>query len=712
MMSKRPFFLLILLFPLFLYGQVLTVYRLGPGESITVDGKLTEAAWYRADSIPNLTMVEPDEGALPTQRTVVRVLVDATHLYIGVRCYDDHPEQITVFSKIRDSRMYSEDRIKFVFDTNLDGRTGFIFAVNPVGTRYDALVSNFGEGENSNWDAIWDAHTSRDTHGWSVEVVIPIQSLTFAPGLDAWGFNIERRIQRNLETDRWTGIKRDYRISQVIHAGRLQGLPDFDFGIGLMSKLSLIGETDQALHQSPHSTLNYSLDFSQKITSDILAQLTINTDFAETEVDARRFNLTRFPLFFPEKRTFFLEGADIYDFGIGLGRELIPFYSRRIGLYQGQKVPIIAGGKVNGRHHNTQFGGLVVRTGKLDGELPAATLGVIRIKQNILRESSMGVFATYGNPYAPEREWVAGADAVYQNTRFLGDKNFLVGAWGLYNHNSMSGDHSAYGFKIDYPNDLLDIALTVKKIGDAFQPSMGYVPRPGIYSYRFGLDYMPRPHWRLIRQFFFESGVRVVTNLNHEWESYRVFTAPIHFLLESGDRFEFNIMPVGENLPEDFEISDGVEIPKGPYHWRRYRLEFETASKRAINGQITWWFGGFYNGKLEQIELQLNMRPTANINLALNVERNIGRLPVGNFTQDLVGARLQFSFAPNFELSSFIQYDNETQSIGSNTRLRWTFNMLGDLFIVYNHNINRVDRGYWQYDSNQLIVKISYGLWH
>ncbi len=711
-MKSLTFWCIYLIVPLMVFAQELPVYTLSPGEHIHLDGHLKEAAWFRADSIANLTMVEPDEGAPPTQRTVVRVLADATHLYIGIRCYDTHPDKIIVFSKIRDSWMGSEDRIKLVFDTNLDRRTGFIFAVNPAGTRYDALVSNFGEGENRNWDGIWDAHTSRDAAGWTVEIVIPIQTLTFAPGLREWGFNIERRIQRNLEIDRWSGIKRDYRISHIQHAGRLTSLPDFHLGIGLMSKLSLIGSADQ-VHQEPtHTNATYSLDFSQKITSDILAQLTINTDFAETEVDARRTNLTRFPLFFPEKRTFFLEGADIFDFGIGLGREIIPFYSRRIGLYQGKKVPIVAGGKINGKIHQTNFGALIIRTAPLVNEIPGATLGVMRIRQNIWRESSVGMLATYGDPYSPHREWLTGIDFTYQNTRFLGDKNFLVGVWGLYNHNQLTGDHSAYGFKIDYPNDLLDIALTVKKIGDAFEPALGFVPWRGIYSYRFGLDYMPRPSWSRIRQFFFESGIRVVTDLHQKWQTYRVFTAPIHFLLESGDRFEFNIMPVGEYLPEDFPITETVTIPAGSYHWRRYRLEFETASKRAINGQATWWFGSFYNGYLDQIELQLNMRPASNINLAINFERNLGRLPEGNFRQDLFGARLQFSFSPNFELSSFIQYDNESRSLGTNTRLRWTFNMLGDLFIVYNYNLNHLENGYWQYASNQLIIKISYGIWH
>ncbi len=711
---KRILFALWLLIPLTgvpALGQKLSVYTLKPTERVTLDGALREPFWMHADSIPQLTMVEPEEGAVPTQRTVVRVLADPSHLYIGIRCYDTEPDKITVFSKIRDASMRSEDYVKFVLDTNLDGRSGYIFAVNPAGTRYDALVANFGEGENSDWDAIWDARTHRDAAGWSVEVVIPIQSLSFDAHVHAWGFNIERRIQRNLEIDRWTATKRDYRISHVMHAGRIEGLPEFQLGIGLTGRASVIGSTWREHAARPHADMHVSLDITQKITSDVLAQVTINTDFAETEVDARRTNLTRFPLFFPEKRTFFLEGADIFSFGIGLGHDIIPFYSRRIGLYQGQKVPIVAGGKVNGKVQRTQFGGLVVRTAPLEGQIPEATLGVFRLRQNIWRESTVGVISTFGHPYAHQREWLVGGDVIYQNTQFLGDKNFLIGFWGLYNSNVQPGDHSALGFKIDYPNDLLDIALVVKKIGDAFQPAMGFVPRPGIYSYRFGLDFMPRPKWKWIRQFFFESGVQYITNLRHRWETYRVFTAPVHFLLETGDRFEFNVVPMGERLPVDFAISDGVVIPRGTYHWRRYRLELETASKRPINGQATWWFGGFYDGTLDQVELEVNVRPLSNVNVALNVEHNVGHLPAGRFVQDVVGARIQFSFSPNFELSSFIQYDNESRSLGANTRLRWTFRMLGDLFIVYNHAVDRVADGYWQYQANQLIIKLTYGLW-
>jgi hypothetical protein len=222
---------------------------------------------------------------------------------------------------------------------------------------------------------------------------------------------------------------------------------------------------------------------------------------------------------------------------------------------------------------------------------------------------------------------------------------------------------------------------------------------------------MPRPNISFIRQFFFESSFSYVTDLSNNWESYRFFTAPFHFKLESGDRFEFNIMPVGEQLKEPFEIVDGVAIPAGAYHWMRYRLELETASKRKINGQITWWFGGFYNGTLDQVELQLFLRPFSFLNFELSFERNMGYLPEGDFVQDLWAGRIMLNFSSDLQLSSFIQYDNDSRNLGSNTRLRWTFSPKGDLFVVYNHNMINDITDRWGYQSNQLILKLTYAIW-
>ncbi len=679
---------------------------------IEFDGLLNESFWKNADSIDGLTMVEPKENAPASYKTIVKIIADNENIIIGIICYDD-PSKIIAYTKARDVDLENEDNIKFVFDTYRDERNGYVFSVNPSGARYDAIVSNRGEQENSNWDGVWDAKTSINADSWSVEFIIPAKTLSFRTGLHEWGFNIERRIQRLLEKDRWTAIQRDYKITNLSRAGIIEGLPKFDLGLGLLMKISPQTGFHKNASEETVFDADISGDLTKRITPDISATLTLNTDFAETEIDARRTNLTRFPLFFPEKRTFFLEGADIYDFGLGLGTDVIPFFSRRIGLYEEQQVPIMFGTKLNGKVGNTNFGGLYVHTDKVDSLVPKAEMGVVRIKQNIFEQSNVGIIATGGDPSGLKNSWLLGADFTYQISDLFEDKNFLFGFWGLYsNRPDMSGDKTSYGLKIDYPNDLFDIVFIYKYIGDAFQPSLGFVPRNGIKNYRFGFNYMPRPNWNLIRQFFFQSSFRLVTDLNNKWESYSIFTAPIHFLMESGDRFEFNIYPVGENLTEPFEIEDGIILPVDEYHYVRYQLEFATASKRPVSGEVGYWFGTFYSGTLYKLELETSLRFTNNIILELNYEKNIVDLKEGAFQQDLFGGRIQLNFSPNLQLSSFIQYDNDSNLFGTNTRMRWTITPLTDLYVVYNHSINKITEDRWQFESNQLIVKLSYGLWY
>ncbi len=710
----KNYLLLILFSARFLLGspqagsKILNIGRLNG--TYRLDGILNESFWYATDSISTLKMVEPNENVEASYRTVVRIAADKEKIVIGIKCYDD-PSKIISYSKARDAHIFTEDYIKFVLDPFLDGRTGYIFAVNPSGARYDALVSDRGEGENSNWDGIWEAKTNINNEGWTAEIEIPVKTLSFNENLKFWGFNIERRIQRLLEKDRWSGINRNYRIGQTIHAGKIANLPDFDYGYGTTIWLSAINKLGKTLGSKPQNNIDASGEIIQKISSDVNAVLTVNTDFAETEVDTRKTNLTRFPLFFPEKRAFFLEGADIFDFGLGLGRDIIPFFSRKIGLFEGVEVPLILGGKINGKIGNTNFGALVSRTDKVDTLVPVTNMGTFRIKENIWGESTVGMIGSFGDPEGKSNSWMLGFDFTYQNSNLFNGNNFLVGVWALYNNREdLTGDKAAYGIKIDYPNDLLDISLTFKKIGNSFDPSLGFVPRKGVKIYRAGFDYTPRPDIDFIRQFFFESFFSLITT-DTAWQSYGLFFAPIHFLLESGDRFEFNIRPQGENLDEDFEISDGVIIPKGKYNWVKYRLEFESASKRVVSGQATWWFGGFYEGHLHQLEFELNWRPTNNITIGLNFEDNIGSLPQGNFTKQIVRSRLAFNFSPDLQLTNYLQYDNESRKLGTNLRLRWTYDKLGDLFIVYNHNINHFVNNRWQFESNQFIVKLRYGLW-
>ncbi len=698
-------------------------FRVGdlPAE-LNLDGRLDEPIWLTAPAIPHLTMTEPVEGGDLVGTTVVRVLADSRTIVIGIVCSDPEPSRIVSYSKARDSELRGEDHIKFILDTFLDGRSGYIFAVNPTGARYDALVANFGEGENSDWDTAWEAATARGDSAWSVEIRIPIQSIGYASGLEEWGFNVERRLERLQEVSRWASPVRDAKISQSSRAGRLMGLPEFDFGIGLTIRPALVpGVEKKAMDLETEVTLEPSLDVFQRLGPNALASLTVNTDFAETEVDTRRTNLTRFPIFFPEKRTFFLEGADIFDFGIGMRTfhrpDIVPFHSRRIGLYSGEEVPIIVGGKTNGRVGQTNFGAFVTRTGEEtvgfgdDAEVvPATTMGAARVKQNVLEQSSIGMIATVGDPLGRSNSWMTGLDATYQTSRLGGDKNFLIGVWGLVtDREDLTGDKTAFGGKIDYPNDTWDVALTYWRIGDAFDPSLGFVPRRAAQKISGGANYRYRPSWSWLRWMLFELRPSVVMDLDGQWESYRLFTAPINWQFESGERVEFNIMPEGERLVDSFPIADTVTIAPGEYSWLRYRLEADIASKRPVSGRVSWWFGGFYDGTLHQIQVRLLAKAAAFATLELGAERNIGRLSAGNFEQWLVSGRLQINFSPDLQWHGFVQYDNESNLLGSNTRLRWTFHPLGDLFIVYNHNLVDLS-GALRLESNQLLVKAQYAI--
>lgn len=680
-------------------------------ESITVDGHLDEADWEKAELLDNFKTIVPVEGGTPSGRTTLRVLAHPRFLVIGIECFSDAPGDLVNFSKLRDSDLENEDHVRIVIDPFLDGQSGIIFAVNASGARYDALVSNRGESENSDWDAIWEARTQIDSLKWSVEIRIPIQSFSFDKSLKKWGFNLERRIQRNQETIRWANIRRDQWFIQTSRSGLLTDLPTFNYGVGLNVRPSLIGNLNREGEEDYKFDFNPSLDVSQRLGSNITGTLTLNTDFAETEVDTRQTNLTRFPLFFPEKRAFFLEGADIFEFGFGLGRSIIPFFSRRIGLANGTAVPIVAGGKINGRLGKTSFGGLTMRTRQTDIEgvdFAASTMGVIRVKRNILKESSIGFIGTFGDPESRGNSSTTGMDFTYQTTRFNGDKNFLIGVSGMYaNRPDLSGDQTAFSFKADYPNDIWDMAVTYLRIGDAFDPSLGFVPRKGINSFRGGVTFAPRPEWAWLRQMRNQLFFSYITNLTGNWESYRLFTAPINWRLESGDRIEANWMPQGERLVEPFEIASDIFIPEDTYHFTRYRLEVELAAKRRFNGQLTWWFGTFYGGHLDELEASLNLNPSSLLNFELIATHNIGRLPVGDFDQTLVGVRARFNASPDLQLNSFIQYDTDTRKMGINARVHWIFHPQGDLFLVINHNtLDGQDR--WEVLNQQVLLKGRY----
>ncbi|MFQ5722712.1 MAG: DUF5916 domain-containing protein, partial [Candidatus Aminicenantales bacterium] len=469
------------------------VFTIPSNQSLKIDGRLNEPLWQEASPIGPLTMVVPDEGASPTNQTEVRVAVTSQAIYFGIMCYDRHPEKIVSFTMQRDAQLRGEDYIKIVLDTFLNGRTGYIFAVNPNGARYDALIEREGEGENPQWDGIWEAAACRLKEGWSAEIYIPIKTLRFGSGLREWGFNVERRIERLQETDRWASPNRNFKVTNISQSGLLTSIPTFKQGKGLTIRPYASGSR---LHNSPQervsNNLKPGLDVLKNFGSNVTGLLSINTDFAETEVDTRRINLTRFPLFFPEKRTFFLEGSDIFEFGLGMGfyhsRDIVPFFSRRIGLVEGQTVPVDAAVKATGSLGRFSFGILNALMRPEEGLTPRVNLFAARGFRTLWAESKVGFLVTAGDPLGRANSWEAGLDFVYKTSHFQGDKNFLIGIWGLVNSRQDLGkDRTAFGFQLDYPNDLWDISLTFKRIGADFEPSLGFVPWRGIYKANFNL---------------------------------------------------------------------------------------------------------------------------------------------------------------------------------------------------------------------------------
>jgi heavy metal sensor kinase len=679
---------------------------------LQLDGALDEPAWAAAESASDLVMVEPREGGPPTGRTVFKVLANSRALVFGIRCLDPDPGGIVSFTKERDGDFENEDHVVILLDPFQDGRSGYVFAVNPGAARLDALVEPGGEDIDTNWDGEWEAATRRDGEGWSAEIRIPINTLSFKQGRDEWGMNVQRRVQRLQETARWASARQDYTVFQSSRAGLLAGLPAFELGLGLGVRPSLVsGFQNPAPGVATDGTLQPSLDVTKRLGSNALVSLSVNTDFAETEVDTRQTNLTRFPLFFPEKRTFFLESADIFSFGIGIGEEaLVPFFSRRIGLVSGREVPILSGLKASGRAGETSFGGLLVRTRDEPGLAPATTMGVVRLKQNLFEESRAGVLASFGDPLGRAGSWQLGADFVYQTSRFRGDKNFIAGVWGLAagrDDLDSSGERTAFGFKVDYPNDLWDCFAIYRRIGDRFDPSLGFVPRPGSNTYFGGCTFAPRPSGSFIRQMFHRLYANVTTDLRGRWESYEVPIAPLSWRLESGDRAGFEIELAGERLVEPFEISDGLELRAAPYHWRRYQLEVESAAKRKLAVDARFEFGSFYTGRLQQLEVEAIWTPSPLVTLIAEAEHDRGRLAEGSFDVTLVGTKIRLNLSPNLQLNSFLQYDTDDDSFGTNTRLRWTFHPRGDLFVIYNHNLRSLDDR-WHRESNGLLVKMQY----
>jgi hypothetical protein len=661
-------------------------------ETIRVDGRLDEPAWHEAVPLSRFVQREPVEGGEPSEETEIRVVFTDTALYIGAVCHDRTPREIVATQLARDADLDVDDRLTIVLDPFFDHRNGFFFQVNAAGARADGQVSNNAESLNRDWDGIWNALVRITNEGWIAEIEIPFKTLRFTPDQSEWGFNVERQIKRRQEIDRWTAARQNVWISNLAEAGVLDGLTRVRQGLGLD-----VRPYGSAAVADGSGDATGGVDLFKNLTSSVNAAVTVNTDFAETEADLRQVNLTRFPLFFPEKRSFFLEGAGVFDVaGLINTTDLRPFFSRRVGLIDDVAVPVRLGVKLTGRQSDYNVGVLDVETGAVtDPGLPGGAVDrqnllVARVSRNLFQQSWVGGILTHGDPSGSGGNTLIGGDARFATSTFHGNKNLSLDLFLLGTEDGAAGVRDgAGGFRIDYPNDRWDVALNWRQIGERFQPALGFVPRAGIRKTDVSIAFQPRPERWGIRQFFFEANPVVVTNLQNRLESWSIFTAPFNVRTESGEHLEWNYIPTFEHLDQAFEISPGVVIPPGSYRWTRYRTEANTATKRWWVIDAALWWGGFYGGTLEQVEFGATLKPGRHAALSVQAARNTVTLPEGSFNTNVLTLKADYNVTPNLSWANLAQYDNESRVAGLQSRFRWILQPGNDFFLILNRGWRR-----------------------
>lgn len=725
------FFLLFFLIPSLLAAQStqrkqLNAQRLDSDADFVLDGHVDEAFWNDIQPATGFRQQEPREGEPASERTEVRIAYDDKYLYLGVILYDSNPSGIKAYQKRRDVRIVSDERFTWIFDTFNDQRSAYFMEINPNGLRTDGLIST-GQGNsiNLNWDGIWDAETVIGDFGWSAEIKIPFRTFNFDEDSDRWGANFMRVIRRKNETALWTGYQRNAGIDRPQDAGVLTGLSGLSQGLGLEVVPFGIAKGSEQRQPGPDQTdtdIDGGFDVNYSITPSLKASVTFNTDFAEAEVDQRRVNLTRFPLFFPEQRDFFLEGANVYEFAPS--SRVNPFFSRRIGLRGGEPIPITYGARLLGNAGDYNMALLHVRTGE-KGAVQPENFSVARVKRNIGSESTIGMIYTRRStqdsdeltPALQDRH-TFGTDLELGTSRFLGNKNLQFQAFFVFHNNPLAAvdttnvwDRSSRGIRLNYPNQPWEAHVSYREFGNAFDPAVGFTPRNAFRRLQPSVEYSPQfPGSDLIQQIDWEIRFEHLTDLD-----FRLLTQELRFTLfdvtfMTGDVFEFDLSRNFERLQEPFDIKrDGsVIIPVGEYTSWRISTGVESASYRRVSGELNFETGGFWSGTSTEYGGEITVRPYPGIELTPEYIHTDVDLAGGNFSTDLFRFEANIDLTTSLFFTTNLQYDNLSTNMSMNNRLRWIITPGSDLYLVYNHNWAETPMQRFRTTQRAGAIKVSY----
>lgn len=653
-----------------------------------LDGSLADPLWQSAKPVTEFRQREPNEGETATEKTEVRILYTRHAVYFGIHCFDSEPSQIVATELRRDVSQDLDDHFEILIDSNLDRRGAYVFQINPLGTQTDGLIveeqgNNNGGDFDSGWDGVWISEARITSDGWMATVEIPFTTLNFTQSKDViWGLNFKRFIRRKNEEDLWSAFRRTYGIAKVSQAGELTGISDIGAGRLFIMKPYGLVQYDKQSDANAKFPLTGGLDVKYGLRSNLVANLTANTDFADTDVDQEQFNLTPFKIFIPEKRQFFLENAGIFNFNLGDQDQL--FFSRDIGIdpVTGQQVPINAGAKVTGTIGRLALGVMEVDA-RSSGPNPYANYAAVRLKESLWGGSYIGVMGIdkrSGNVLDSYNQ-TGGAD-----TRLVFFKDFVVDAHLAGTQSpGVSGGASDVGVSLNYKSNWLDGAVARRKIGPNFNPEVGFIERVDSNQEYAEMTFKVRPKTSGIRElqfegFTFRSPDTQGVLQTQEWQG--TFRAEFH----SGAYTDNDIADVfTQRITTPLNIYKNIFIPNGLYHFARHQLTYGSRQDRRFTYNFYERFGGYYGGTLNEFRVRANYRPTAKFSISASQTWNRFRLPEGNFSVVLASLQGNYSFSRFLSLSGTLQMDTaNTQAVSANLRLRYNYRPDSDLFIIYN----------------------------
>ena len=689
-----------------------------------IDGRLDEAVWGRADVISDFHQIRPGDGTPPTERTEVYLIYGDNALYVGARMYDSDPNRIAAPTVRHGQGLGRDDRLVIILDPFNTQRGGYRFETNSNAVRHEALYET-PDSFNSNWTVIWDSAAAIFEQGWTAEVEIPFKTLPFDPAVETWGFNFGRSIRRRGEEVAWVSRNRSYNPSIVGQATGLSGLSR-GRGLDVVPSLS-INQRKAFTPSSTDGNLEPSLDVFYRMTPSLNASVTVNTDFSATEVDDRQVNLTRFGLFFPEKRDFFLNDADLFEFGrisnsgnaatsASTENNGRPFFSRRLGLSSsGTPVDLQYGGKLSGRVGRWNIGALAVRQDGVNAADTPHAAFVGRLSTAVLDESSVGVIATAGDPNSTRDNALVGADFRYLNTRLPGGRVMQADAWFQHTETQgLTGEDSAFGLGARMPNNTgWRGGAVMKELQRNFTPALGFVSRSDVRDTAIDLGYTHFPRTRFVQSMFFGIDGQRISFLEGGLQSEVILGRLLEIENNTGDGLNAHYSATREVVAEPFTIyrdnTRQVVVPPGRYSFGETSLRVVTGGQRKLAGSATWRTGDFLTGSRTNLAGNIAWRPSNHFAFGLNHDWNDIDLPQGHFITRLTRMTMDVNFSSTLYWVSLVQYDNVSEVIGVNTRLNWIPKAGQEGLIVLNHSLQDRDRtGGFRSELLDVSVKLNY----